>query len=193
MRSARLLALAVTTAALTACGTPTVTSTPDADTAAEEAAISKPSEGESSAGSTKPKPAGIGDAITLTGSDEGLKIAVSVVKVIKNGKAPNEIQNAQAGKRLYGVELVLKNVGTATYDDSPSNGAKVIDSEGQEHDPSLFGEIAGTTQLKSTTIAPGDKRRGVLVFEVPAKAKIERLQFALNSGFADQKGVWAVG
>ncbi|MFC3986432.1 DUF4352 domain-containing protein [Streptosporangium jomthongense] len=190
MRSTRLLALTLgTAAALTACGTPTVTTSPD--TAAQEAAISKPSAAESSATPAKKK-AGVGDIITLTGSEETLKVSVKVAKVITKGAPANDMVKADAGKRLYGVELVLKVTGTATYDDSPSNGAKVIDDEGQEYDASLFGEIAGTHKLNATTIAPGDVRKGTLVFEVPTNAKITRFQFALNSGFADQKGVWAV-
>ncbi|WP_156325392.1 hypothetical protein [Nonomuraea sp. SBT364] len=40
------------------------------------------------------------------------------------------------------------------------------------------------------TLAAGDQRRGTLVFEVPKNAKIERFQFALESGFAEQKGEW---
>lgn len=32
----------------------------------------------------------------------------------------------------------------------------------------------------------------MVVFEVPESAKLVKLQFALNSGFADQKGEWTL-
>ncbi|MDP9849663.1 hypothetical protein [Streptosporangium lutulentum] len=42
----------------------------------------------------------------------------------------------------------------------------------------------------SVTMGAGDSRKGIIVFEVPQAAKISKFQFALNSGFADQKGEW---
>lgn len=183
----RALTLAATAATLTACGIPTVTTAAD-----KEAAISAPRGAATAGASTKsstPKPAGIGDVITLKGSGD-LKVAVKLNRVIQKGAPANELVKPEAGKRLFGVEIIMKNVGAETYDDSPSNGAKVVDSEGQEYDAALFGEIAGTHKLQATTMASDDTRKGVLAFEVPTAAKIVRFQLALNSGFADQKGSW---
>lgn len=187
MRSARLLALAATAALLTACGTPTVTSTADSGTKGAAKSDAKPGSGKSAA-----KSAGVGDAITLRGSSGDLKIAVTPIKIIRNGAPANDLVRPKSGNRLFGVEIAMKNVGTETYDDSPGNGAKVVDSEGQEYETDIFAEIAGAHKLQATTMATGDKRKGVLTFEVPKNAKIVRFQLALNSGFANQKGLWKI-
>ncbi len=170
-----------------ACGSPSITNAADNPGSAEaEASASGEAKAEA------PKPAGIGDAITLVGSDAELKMRVKVNKVIANGTPANDFVKPEGGKRLYGVELTLKNAGKAAYSDSPGNGASVIDSEGQEYSASLFGEIAGAQNLTSTTIAPGDLRKGYVVFEVPGKAKIVKLQMSLDSGFADHHGEWSL-
>lgn len=185
MRTSHALAAAALTLTIASCGSPTITTAADgpADSPAQkQAPTSAPK---------KPNVARVGNVISLHGTDAALKIAVKLNKVINSGTASNDMTKPDAGNRLYGVELILKNTGTATYDDSPSNGAKVVDSEGQEYEASLFGEIAGTHRLESTTFSTGDVRKGVIVFEVPAKAKIVKFLFALNSGFADQKGQWS--
>ncbi|PZG20587.1 DUF4352 domain-containing protein [Nonomuraea aridisoli] len=177
--SAALLAL------LLGCGTPTVTTMPNTE---------EPTAEESSAEPTKatPKnagPAKVGDTITLQGYEPAVKVAVTVAKVYPN-RPGGEFDQPQDGHRFYAVQLVLKNVGEAGYGDSPGNGAYLIDSEGQQHS-TTYASVQGLQGFEGTvTMGPGDTRRGVIVFEVPENAKIDRLQFALESGFADQKGEW---
>lgn len=178
MQTTRALAAAALIAVLAGCGTPTVTSTADGTAAAKASSAPK------KAG------AGVGDAITLKGTDEALKIAVKLVKVIPTAKGKDQFNKPSAGKRFYAVELVLKNVGKIAYDDSPFNSAKVIDSKGQQHDPTLS-EVSGGAALTTTKIGTGDSRRGILAFEVPKAAKIVKLQFALDSGMAQQTGEWS--
>jgi len=88
--------------------------------------------------------------------------------------------------------ISIKNVGERAYDDSPANGANVVDDEGQSYEASLFGEVAGLHNLGSVTISPGGTRKGAVVFEVPENAKIVTLQVALDSGFAQHTGEWAL-
>lgn len=196
MTPARLLALAVLAAAVTACGSATVTSTPD--TAAQESAISAPSAA-ATVGSTPeasmpaaPKAAQIGDVITLKDNSDTLQIAVKPARIIKAGAPANDMVKPEAGKRLYGVEVVMKNTGSKVLSDSPGGGAKVVDDEGQEYEQSLFGEISGAHKLGEITLAPGKVRKGVIVFEVPEDAKIVEFMMALSSGYADQKGSWTL-
>lgn len=194
MKPLRVLALAVLAIGLTGCVTPTVTSTPD--TASQEAGISAASEsptvGEASETPAAQQAATVGDTITLKDSTETRQIAVKLNKVIAKGPAANDMVKAEAGKRLYGVELILKNTGGGVWDDSPGSGAKVIDAEGQEYEASLFGEIAGTHPMGSITLAPGKARKGVVAFEVPADAKVVEFLMALSSGYAEQKGSWTI-
>lgn len=193
MTPVRLLAAATLAVALTACSAPTVTSTAD-----QESAISAPN-GAPTVDSTPeastpaaPKAAKVGDVITLKDDSDTQQIAVKLSKVITAGAAANDMVNAEAGKRLYGVEVILKNTGTGTLNDSPGTGAKVVDDEGQEYEQSLFGEIGGAHKLGEVTLAPGKLRKGVIVFEVPKDAKIVEFLMALSSGYASQKGSWTI-
>lgn len=183
----RTLALCVFTAGLAACGTPTVTNTPD-DIAAQESAISAPSD--SPTVGAGPQTAKVGDIITLAGSND-VKVAIKVDKVFPRAQPADDFISAGEDREFYGVSLVLKNVGQAAYNDSPANGAYVIDDEGQQFG-TIIADIKGGVSLNSTTIAPGDVRKGVIVFAVQKGANIKKIQLALDSGFADQKGEWTV-
>ncbi|WP_371479812.1 hypothetical protein [Kitasatospora sp. NBC_00315] len=44
-----------------------------------------------------------------------------------------------------------------------------------------------------TNIAPGESGKGFVTFEVPKDAKLAKIQFGLDSGFADQTGQWTIG
>lgn len=172
-------------ATLAACGPSTITSTPDpvplheqpGDTGGEKAAPAKPK-------------AKLGDTITLAGNTEGLKIAVTPTKVVQKGTPANAIVTPKEGFRLFAVTFEIKNVGTAAYDDSPSNCVKVVDTDGQEYSASLGGEITQAHTFGSTKIAPGDRRRGALVFEVPESAEIDKVQYTPESGFGPETGEW---
>lgn len=185
----RIIAVTALAAALTACGTPTVTSTPDSG----EPPVTAQNE-QTEPEATEPaeqKTAQIGDVITLVGSDETLKIAVKLNKVFPSAQPKDTFIGAGDGNEFYGVELILKNVGTVAYDDSPANGTVVIDDEGQQYGATLA-DLKHGVSLNSTTIAPGDVRKGVIAFAVTKGAKIVKLQMGLNSGFADQKGEWTI-
>ena len=78
------------------------------------------------------------------------------------------------------------------YADSPSNGAKAADSEGQRFD-AWFGEIsAGPAMSSDVSLPKGEKALGWIVFEVPKDSKIVSVQFGMNSGFSNQTGQWSV-
>nr|WP_211283923.1 hypothetical protein [Streptomyces antibioticus] len=84
---------------------------------------------------------------------------------------PDDFQ-PDARRHYVAVPFRLKNTGTAVYKDSPSNGATVID--------------------KSITVGPGKTALGFITFEVSDGSRIVTVQFAMDSGFADDVGEWAV-
>ncbi|MFG1709375.1 DUF4352 domain-containing protein [Nonomuraea sp. M3C6] len=135
----------------------------------------------------------IGDTITLQGRDPGLKVAVTVNQVIPQATPASSLLKPQTGKRYVAVQLTLTNQGQAPYSDAPDNGALLIDGEGQQHRPGIAAVSEGESFGGSATINTGDSRKGMIVFEVPETATLAKLQFALDSGFADQKGEWALG
>lgn len=185
---ARLAALATITAvALTACSSgSTVTDTPKAATSAStDTAQDAPAEETSAA----PKVAQVGDTIALTGTEDGSKLDVTVVKVADPAKPADEFFAPETGNRWIGVQFQLVNTGTVAYGDSPSNGAQIADAQGQQF-TSTFADISAGPSMTSVNLKPGAKALGWIVFELPKASKADIVQFGMDSGFAEQTGEW---
>ncbi len=134
----------------------------------------------------------VGSVITLTGNSSGEKMAVAVTKIISHGQPADQFSTPDPGKRFYAVQFRLSDTGSAAYSDSPSNGAAVVDSAGQSYQSS-FESAAGCQSFPGTeNIVAGETGLGCVVFEVPATAKITKVQFTLDSGFGPQTGQWDV-
>ncbi|WKX69343.1 DUF4352 domain-containing protein [Streptomyces sp. XD-27] len=134
----------------------------------------------------------MGDTLNLTGIEEGEKLAVTVVKVVDPAGAKDQFSSPEAGMRFVAVQFRLKNTGSKVYSNTPENGAKVVDVQGQQFDSTLTETTAGPNFAGSTTIALGDTALGFIVFEVPAASKVAKIQFAMNSGFSNNTGQWSV-
>ncbi|MFE0463137.1 DUF4352 domain-containing protein [Kitasatospora sp. NPDC058965] len=194
------LALAVL-ATTSACSSGTHVTTTPATTAAASAPESASSAASGPTPSTPstpaaPSTASVGQAINLTGTKPGESVDVTVVQIVdpappKDASAgPTPSPSPTPGMRDVAVQFQLKNTGTATYSDSPGNGAKVIDTQGQEFSQS-FGETgAGPGFTGTTTITPGDVALGFVTFQLPSSSKVAKVQFALDSGFATDVGQW---
>lgn len=193
----RRTTLAATTAALcltlAACtGTePEVSTKPDpkpTPTASSEAPAETPATTEAPA----PEAAGIGDAITLKGLEDGEQISVTIKKVSDPAQPAEEFFTPEDGKRWIGLQVEIVNSGTAVYDDSPSNGMQVADADGQRFGGVIAEIKAGPAMAAGVTLKPGAKALGWEVFEVPKNSKIDTVQFGMNSGFSDQTGEWTL-
>lgn len=136
----------------------------------------------------------IGSTVALKGNAEGLKVDVTVLKVAETIKATDDFSAPQPGNRFAAVQFRLHNVGTASYDDSPSNGAKVGDAESQQFDSTIIAQkiSAGPLLPASVKLAPNGTAVGWVVFEVPKASKLAMVQFGLESGFG-QTGEWKIG
>jgi len=172
LRTWRVAAL-LAVLALSGCATTTTQNSPDSS---------------SGGGGSKHRVARIGNAITLKGNTNTMR--VRVLKVIDPLPA-GQYDQPPAGKRYVGIELTMQNTGQATYNDSPSNGAHILTSTDEQADSTIVsgGPCSGGF-ASSSTIAAGDKRRGCIPFEVPKGARPRTFQFALDSGFGPQSGEW---
>jgi hypothetical protein len=132
----------------------------------------------------------IGSTLDLTGNSSGEKMAVTPVKVINHAHGADMFSTPDHGKRFYAVKFKLKNIGSATYNDSPSNGAQVVDSSGQSYQSDLSNVRGCQSFPGSEIIASGDTGVGCIVFQVAKHAHIAKIQFALDSGFASDTGQW---
>ncbi len=133
----------------------------------------------------------VGDTLSLTGINTGEKLDVTVVKVVDPAGA-GPYDHPASGDRFVSVQVKLKNTGTAVYKDSPSNGATVIDKDGQRFTASLNNSTAGPPFPGAITIGTGKTALGFITFEVPKTSRVVTVQFAMNSGFSDDVGEWQV-
>lgn len=139
-------------------------------------------------GDGKPKKASLGDPITLESTD--VKMRVRTTKTI-DPLAGGEFDKPDAGRRYVGVQVELVNVGKTAYDDSPSNGAKLLTATDEQAESTILlaGSCAGDFG-SSAKIAPGSRQQGCLPFQVPSAARLKTFQFGLDSGFGPQTGEW---
>ncbi|KDN83175.1 DUF4352 domain-containing protein [Kitasatospora cheerisanensis] len=185
--AAVLLGACLLAAATTACGPDnSVSTTP-------KAAASTPASGSAAAPADKPATgsvAKLGDTIGLKGTEKSNTADVTLVKVVDNAEGADEYTKAADGKRFVSVQFRIKATGSAAYADAPANSAKVLDAQGQGYGSTVAETKAGPEFPVPANIAPGETALGFITFEVPADAKLDKIQFALDSGFAQQTGQW---
>ncbi|TMR94342.1 DUF4352 domain-containing protein [Nonomuraea basaltis] len=140
----------------------------------------------------QPSTATVGGSLTLEGTDPGLQMTVTVNKLVNPATPAQDFMKPKTGNKFVAVQVTLSNVGQAVYSDAPTNGALLIDGEGQQYRSTFYEVREGQPFGGMATINNGDSRKGVIVFEVPETAKPAKFQFGLNSGFADQKGEWTL-
>lgn len=131
----------------------------------------------------------LGSATTLEGSESQVSVTVSQVV---DPAPPSEFNEPQPGNRLVAVQLTLLNDGQTPYDDSPSSSVMLIDEQGQQYLAGFFDIASGPGFDGNVTIVPGDTRVGFVVFEVPEGITVVKMQMALDFGFADQIGEFAL-
>jgi len=132
----------------------------------------------------------IGQSIRLAGSERlAMRVLVSRVR----DPAPVGPADATLGvnARLVGIDIELENVGPTPYNAAPLSGAKLVLDNGRAVNGSnvLEGPCAGGFALHAR-IAPGRRRGGCLVFEVPGSRRPVGFRYALDSGFAEEQGEW---
>jgi hypothetical protein len=171
------------------CGTTETKSTPEGTSGSTQSgATATPASAQS-----KPKApvAGIGDSLTLEGSD-GLKVQVTLLDVI-DPVAVGEFETPEGDKRIVGIRIAMKNVSETQYDDSPSNGSVLIYGSDEQADATILAEGECSSGFASSAkIAPGARRQGCIPFEVPKGNKPKTFQFTLESGFGPQAGEWSL-
>jgi TIR domain/Domain of unknown function (DUF4352) len=135
----------------------------------------------------------LGNSITLHGTDAGSVAAVTATKVADPTSSPDGVSTPGPGDRFVGVEFQIKNTGTIVYDDTPDNGATLIDTDGHRYDATTVLSIAaGPIFDTSVTLAQGKQAVGYIVFEAPTTAKVAIVQFSMDSGYGVDTGRWTL-
>ncbi|MFJ4096234.1 DUF4352 domain-containing protein [Kitasatospora sp. NPDC089913] len=205
--AALLLGATLVTLTATACNS---TGGPSVSTEAKQtAAASAPAAGAATSAPAKPAdskpaeskpaeaakaPAKVGDTIALKSTlEKGNTADITALKVVDPAQSTNEYLTAADGKHYVAVQFQIKPTGAKAYSDAPWSAAKVIDDQGQAYGPTLADTKAGPSFQTPTNIASGETGKGFVVFEVPNGTKLDKVQFSLDNGFADQVGQWKLG
>ena len=173
-------------------------------TAAPVATSSAPVATSSAPVTTSPEPAApsatvkatakLGGAISLNGIMPGTKAVVTAIKVVDPTTSTDGFDTPGPGNRYVAVQFQIQNTGTLAYNDVPANSAKVLDASGHQFEaPTVTSTSAGPLfPTNGIALRPGQKAVGYIVFEVPTKSKVAKLQFILDSGYAFESGQWTV-
>jgi len=131
----------------------------------------------------------IGAMVTVRGNKPGESLQVEVLSV--RDPASSAVVAPEAGNRFVGIDLTVRNVGTATYRDSPSNGTAIFASNGQRYLADVLDAVQPA--LGTLSLAPGASATGYITFQVPTAARLARFDFTLDLGFGPQTGTWTIG
>src|SRR3954454_23428534 len=113
----------------------------------------------------KPSVAKMGDSHTLKGQDEGSEVKVTLmgltdpIQPYVDPDLGEPTDTPAAGSRFFGVTVKVTNVGTATYDDAPSNGAAmVLANDTQAKEATMIDGPWNDGAASDTKLAPGSSR-----------------------------------
>jgi hypothetical protein len=171
--------LAAAALALTGCGVTTIKTSAQAPAGAEPVAAKTPS-----------GPLTIGSSVILSGENKGEKLEVTLLRFAPHISG-GEYAEPSAGMEYAGITLRIRNVGSAAYSDSPSNGATVLSSTGRPGKTALLtsGEC-GESFAARVNIAPGEAQEGCIPFEVPEGTEVAKVQWTPSSGFSEETAEW---
>jgi hypothetical protein len=129
----------------------------------------------------KPAEAKLGETITLTGSNIGVRLDVTVEQV-------RRVDDYLA------VDVALDSTGITNYE-GPFENASVTFPDGTS-EKAIADETAACSKdftVPTTFIGVGEQAKGCLLFEPSGSALPERFQFALESVPVEAGGIWNLG
>ena len=134
----------------------------------------------------RPAQAGLGDTITLTGSNIGVRARVTVTGV---DGAVSVSRPASPGKRYVAVKLRLRSTGIAVLEGEQREA--LVRYQGGAA-PVVVGVKAVCSNGFDGTVRIGDQApmKGCLLFELPRSARPRELQFALETVPVEVGGRW---
>lgn len=170
------------TAALGACTSTSVNTTPVGANQVQTSAAHSSAAAAPATSSSAAKKAGVGDTINLNSTKAGNTMQVTLTKVVDPSTAANEFSKPDAGKRYVAVQIRIANHGQATYSEDPQILVKAVDALGQHYDVDFGTDTtAGPSMDSGLKLAPGDATLGFLVFQVPTGQKIVTVQYTLST------------
>ncbi|HVM16562.1 MAG TPA: DUF4352 domain-containing protein [Gaiellaceae bacterium] len=131
------------------------------------------------------EPASLGETVALAAP--GVTLEATASELVDPARGTADF-TPQRDHRLVAIHVELRNTGGARYADTPSSGATVVTSGGDEHGAAIV--AAALEPLERVELAPGESAGGFLTFEVPRGAELVELRLTPLSGFGRQTAVW---
>ncbi|MFF1336608.1 hypothetical protein ACFVYT_01565 [Streptomyces sp. NPDC058290] len=137
------------------------------------------------------KDAHVGDSVRVHGRQMGRHLQAVLTAYVDPAVSVEKDYAPPAGKRWVAASMSFVNVGGASY--GALGRMWAYDSAGGRHPVVATGELTTGKPLVFDSLAVGERAEGWVVFEIPEKARIVRLQYQdanmqANSG----EGFWAV-
>ncbi|WP_433461801.1 DUF4352 domain-containing protein [Spirillospora sp. CA-128828] len=128
----------------------------------------------------------VGDAVKITDKAQSIALRVTLVKVVKRAHSSNEFSTPGPGKRFVAAKFRIVNNAGKAYQDSPSNGATLIDTDGQSYSADIADMISGCPDFANgeVTLTSGESQVGCVAFTIAKTAHPDRIRFAAASGFS---------
>ena len=106
-----------------------------------------------------------------------VKLKLTISKITDPATSSNEFEQPKSGDRWVTIALVIENVGSAGSD----GGAFTLRTkDGSEYDQTYVSGIGANDLRFLEDLISGDKRNGVVAFDIPQAAKVDWLKFVPN-------------
>ncbi|MEU4210926.1 DUF4352 domain-containing protein [Streptomyces sp. NPDC026206] len=184
------IAIAIAATA-TACNSDGVDAKPDSSASAAQSRAPKDPAPAPDKGGDRGGDLTVGGTANLKAKN-GAQVAVTLKNWADPAKSDNKYMQPSAGKRWVAAQFEIVNTGRTVYDDSPANGVKVVDDQGQAFTHSMGSTTAGPNMPASVKLKAGEKALGYVVVSVPENTKPKAVTFTPDSGFAKETGQWTV-
>ncbi|MET9886543.1 hypothetical protein ABZZ20_26080 [Streptomyces sp. NPDC006430] len=137
------------------------------------------------------KDAHVGDFVRVHGRQVGRHLQALLAAYVDPAVSVEKDYAPPAGKRWVAASMAFVNVGGASY--GALGRMWAYDSAGQRHPMVRTGELTTGKPLVFDSLAVGERVEGWVVFEIPEKARIVRLQYQdANIRSNTGEGFWAV-
>lgn len=130
----------------------------------------------------------LGQLLRLTGAEDTTDIEI-VASAVADPFPPDEFEEPPLGTRLVVVALGVRNRSRVRYDDSLSNGAKLVTSANTTISSISVRQCADSDAV---SVPRGEVRVGCVGFAVPLRASVRQIEYRTNGGFGRETGVWRV-
>jgi hypothetical protein len=133
----------------------------------------------------------VGSTLAVSNSS-GSKLDVTVEKLIEPASGANQYAKPAAGKAFVGVKLLVKNIGTNSYQNNANNETTIVLSTGKAS-VADYNPLAGCGNFDNgqISLSSGASKTGCVTFQVNSGQKVVAVRYG-NTVFPGTTAEWSV-